>query len=159
MQTQTAPPVSRPATSAAPARRATSRTRLQPATSFLDIFDWKFEKYLTPWVIRATWIICLILAAAMLVMSSVETFRDSLPERPATNGIGGRVEFRLPEEPPSDRALTLLAGLAKVLAVIIAVLWVRVVMETTIVLFNIATTLTTIDRRIETEATARTRQN
>lgn len=142
----------------------------QPASSWFDIFDWKFEKYLTPWVIRATWIICLGLFGlwTSLIVISVAWDWVTLPVQESiehTNGKSFGVDefaemtrprsasrsgprFVIPEW-FSNRIVTTIAGLTAVFFAIVGILWIRVLLETSIVLFNMAANLASIDKHLE----------
>lgn len=79
--------------------------RFKPATSLLDIFDWKFEKYLTPWIVRATWILCVGICALWIILGLIAIFMVWLPEMevdaprptvPATQYASARTSPRFP---------------------------------------------------------------
>ena len=42
------------------------------STSPLDIFDWRFKKYLTPWILRVSWLIVLLVAALWVLLAIVQ---------------------------------------------------------------------------------------
>jgi hypothetical protein len=130
--------------------------RFKPATSWLDIFDWRFEKYLTPWIVRITWLVCLAVASIWLASILFFTLRSWLPERDSSEPP--RQVLRPPSQtfeerssfPPmwlTSRVASTIAGFTGACFVVIVVLWIRVLLETAIVLFNIATTLTSIDEK------------
>ena len=136
--------------------RQSVRQRFRPSTSWLDLFDWKFEKYLTPWIVRATWVVCVALAALWLslivfatVWAMVPDIESNSSERPNVPFEGP--EFRAPTLPRwlTARVASVLGGITLACSVILGVLWLRVLLETVIVLFNIATTLTSIDQKIQ----------
>lgn len=137
--------------------------RFQPATSWLDLFDWKFEKYLTRWIVRATWIACLVLAAVWSVLILLGTFavwmpepdfsQTSIPQQsfPQTGSPRSDIEPSYPTISPLLIArITTTATLLSTLVVVgIILLWIRVFLESVIVLYNIAATLTTIDKKFD----------
>lgn len=131
------------------------KRRFQPSNSWLDVFDWKFEKYLTPWIVRLTWVLALVLAAISIILTARAVFvgsvSDLLPKQRASPPprIEQKWEFQVPEkvsEPPMVfyRVLGFVLG---VVVTIVGLLWLRVILETVIVLFNIARSLASIDRK------------
>lgn len=135
-----------------------------PPTGLLDIFDWRFKKYLTPWILRITWIIVLVVAALGIGSQILLMMGTWLPEIGWGAGDDGGMGNRFPGEFERDPVLPFwlrirfaesLVRLSVVLGVIVALLWIRVILELAIVLFNIATSLTSIERLIEQEGPQR----
>ena len=133
--------------------------RLQTAESWLDLFDWKFKKYLTPWIVRATWIIFLVLVGIWLALQllGIVLFILSLVA-PSVEGLGQQGNGGVPRFEPANRdprswatGIVIFAQIAMVGVILTSVLWVRVVLESIIVLFNIATSLDSIDRKTTAE--------
>ncbi|MEX0641158.1 MAG: DUF4282 domain-containing protein [Pirellulales bacterium] len=135
--------------------RSAVRHRFRPASSWLDIFDWKFEKYLTPWIVRATWMICVCQAFIWLAVIVLFTLWSWVPdvESPRHDSQpAARYERPNPVTASAPEWLTsrigsTVAGLTAICVVVIGLLWIRVVLEVAIVLFNIATTVTSIDEK------------
>jgi hypothetical protein len=147
------------AASARRAFRAGIRRRFRPATSWFDLFDWKFEKYLTPWVVRATWIAYVIQAFLAVLVIAIFTLWAWLPE-PKSAARSPRTTTNYEDRPTSRstssyqmpdwltaRILSTAVALAAICAILIGLLWIRVLLETAIVLFNIAITLNSIDEK------------
>ena len=131
----------------------TIQRRFQPATSWLDLFDWRFEKYLTPWIVRLTWIFCLAVAIFLIGVIIVWPFLSNVdlkPNNASSNAQHDNLELRF-DDPVwlQDRIGYAFVRVMVFSNVVFALLWIRVILEMVIVLFNIATTLTTIDDRIE----------
>jgi hypothetical protein len=130
--------------------------RFRPATSWFDIFDWKFEKYLTPWIVRASWIVCLAMAFMWAILIVLGTFWSLAPKLDASRDGGQREAYethaedlsQLPEW-LSSRIVTTIAGIMGICLIVFGLLWTRVVLEMVVVLFNIAMTLTSIDQKLE----------
>lgn len=158
-------------TIAAAARRDFShatRRRFKPSTSALDLFDWKFERYVTPWVVRVTWIAILALSTIWLLLLLVGLLFAMLPEgsNVATPNTGNTFqqprmsgyEFSPPAAVDNSRqyllrnAVAVFGFITAIIGLMIFLLWVRVVLESLIVLFNIAESLTSIDSRISKAA-------
>jgi hypothetical protein len=151
----------------APVSRSSFQTarqrRFQPATSWMDLFDWKFEKYLTPWIVRATWLICVIGAFLWLAFISIGTLWSLAPDmsssRSETQTSSSLDNQRSFEERPSSgppgwlsaRLVSAIAGLTGIGFVIVMLLWIRVVLETSIVLFNISATLSAMDQKADAQ--------
>jgi hypothetical protein len=155
----------------APARPSTTfegivRQRFRPATSWFDIFDWKFEKYLTPWIIRATWICCVAMGfiwSALIILLTLwswapEIVSSDAPSRPNASYEVRESSFPTAPDWLTSRVTATIAGISALCFVLILLLWIRVVLETAIVLFNIATTLLSIDRKLERPGSAAPRQ-
>lgn len=124
------------------------------STSLLDIFDWRFKKYLTPWILRATWLIVLLVAALWVLYQSFSFMGAWLPEMGWDTGVAndfaGRPQREVSREPVLPfwfqlRAMKSLLAVTKIAATAIVMLWIRVAFEVAIVLFNIATALTAIE--------------
>jgi hypothetical protein len=127
-----------------------------------NIFDWRFKKYLTPWILRVTWVFILFVTALWVAGNLFDILSSWLPEMDwASNeraidrrDIPGDLGPAKPVLPRwliewmircgSTIARTMF-GIAKIAAGAIMLLLLRVVFEVAIVLFNIATTLTTIE--------------
>ena len=149
------------ATSARSAFRSARRQHLRPATSWLDLFDWKFEKYLTPWIVRATWLACLVMVFVSVATILILTLLSWAPDldtsdgsqTPGTDYRGS--EFRVPKPPEwlASRISKTVAGILAICSAMLGLLWIRVVLEIVIVVFNIATTLTSIDEKLEASNT------
>ena len=133
-------------------RRSVDR-RFQPATSWLDFSDWKFEKYLTPWIVRITWILCLALTAIAisLILRSVVVSWAAETNMRLPTGRPKIFELQAPSLPGwlSSRVASTVSGFTLVFSALLTLLWTRVILEMVIVFFNVATTLTAIDKRIE----------
>lgn len=131
--------------------------RFQNATGILDIFDWKFEKYVTPIIVRITWVICVVLAALAVVLVIIGLIFQMLPEiQISESGSGapdGRptIEYRTPEVPfwLQKRIWAISQAVGSLFGIVIFILWTRVLSETVIVIFNIATSLSSIDQKTD----------
>jgi len=127
--------------------------RFQPATSWLDFFDWKFEKYLTPWIVRVTWILCLALAVIAISLVLIAVVASWAPETnmKLPEGRPRIFELQSPSLPRwlSSRVASTVSGFMLVFSALLTLLWIRVILEMAIVFFNVATTLATIEKRIE----------
>ena len=131
----------------------TARAKLsRTPTSWLDFFDWRFEYYLTPWIIRALWIgylgftlLAIIVYTYLFVFdfSSVGAFSSS--EGP---------HFGVPEKPMLSVPSWFTKGIAKLILYLVGLIgiitWllvVRVSLEMMIVLFRIAEDIGVIKRK------------
>lgn len=130
-------------------RSAVSR-RFQPATSLLDIFDIEFKRYLTPLIIKVTWAIALLLGSLAVIAITFLFLRaltfsplDTAPRssKPvATFGAAGDNDtFVLLRS-----ILPFVMYCLSIAYVVLALLWLRVLCESLIVIFNIATILAEI---------------
>jgi hypothetical protein len=156
----TAPPIPPPSAAASefsdlphlPVRRTyVERSGFTPAKSIWDIFDFHFERYVTPIIVRVTWAIAVFVAGAWVFGMTALCIYTWLPEQ---QGKGARDEIRFQTEPRftppkwlEKRVITTIAYAHAVIAAVLVLLWVRVVLESMIVLFNIAKSLASIDRK------------
>ena len=154
---------SRVATSAVGAVRsqldAVRNSQFASSTSILDIFDWRFKKYLTPWIVRVTWLIVLFVAALWVIYQMFNFFAAWLPEIRWDTGTNitdfANTQNREPAAEPmlpfwfKIRFLNSLWAITMIAITAIVMLWIRVALEMAIVLFNIATTLTGIENQIK----------
>jgi len=130
---------------------------LIPSTSFLDIFDLSFTRFVTPLIVKITWILVLLcgfLWIASLALSFVVGLGSDLIGKSDTPS---RPNFSAYSEP--DRAEPTSSGVSASMALFVikavgfitfavagltGVLWMRVILEGIIVIFKIAETLTDI---------------
>lgn len=146
-----------------------SRSPLRRTTpkSIVDLFDWRFEKYLTPWIVRLTWLATLAMfslwALGLLVgyvTSSIETVSVDGDDSGTGSDAVTDYDFREPDESevsfdsPLDsqwmkwQAIRTVALLSAIVGCFFCLLWVRVLLELAIVAFNIANTLTDIEGKL-----------
>lgn len=135
------------------------RERLTRVDKFTiwHLFDFKFQYYLTPWIIRAYWVLTLLTTSIYLVFLTVVLIFSFAPDvsfststsQPSSGWTPGTV----PSSPSefSIRAIAVIARIVRYIAAVVvaifAVLTVRIICEILIVIFNIATTLTNIERQ------------
>lgn len=156
-----APDIETPSVTIQAKARSFGRARTQEF-SWWYLLDWKFEHYLTPWLIRISWLSAVAFALLAIVGTGVEAIGRLLPDTAL------QTEFRLPSpsttKPAPPGALTEIAsaiarGVAKVvdatgymivktIVIIIVLIYLRVAAETLIIIFNIADELTEIKNRL-----------
>lgn len=127
------------------AARTIVRNRFQPAKSIWDlVLDWKFERYVTVMVVRVTWLLWVVTTGLCILTIYIDAVIDldsgSKSRRVTREWDEPRAVFRL-----SDTAKDLIYRNIAVAACLYALLWVRVLLESVIVIFNIATTLGRIE--------------
>jgi hypothetical protein len=129
------------------------------ATSLLDLFDLSFTRYVTPLIVKITWVLALTLGAVWLVVIVLGLIASSLPvaeqSEPTRSTRPSRpqpqFEFRPPEiaERVGDAsfavAFRIVLLITQVIGVILFLLWVRVGLEAVIVVFHMAASLRSID--------------
>jgi hypothetical protein len=134
-----------------------ARRTFRESTSWFDVFDWKFEKYLTPWIIRLTWIATLGVSALWIVGILILTVMSLAPE--VTAGTASKrnrergdseieYEIRAPKvnmERMQRPIIAICSAATACIGVLIGLLWTRVILECAIVLFNMANSLTNIE--------------
>jgi hypothetical protein len=124
--------------------------KLKPATSLLDIFDFRFEKFVTPIIIRITWIMVVAAAVLFAIWGAYQLVASELPVEKVEPK--SQYELRLPKgaEVSGGTARVVKKAFAYGMSLILlalSLLWIRVSLEMTIVAFNIATSLQSIDRK------------
>jgi hypothetical protein len=140
-------------------RSAAQRT-FQESKSPLDLFDWKFEKYLTPWIVRFTWLAVLVIAGLWLTFVTISLLLSFLPDvSTPTSDFDPSSPFSVsPRSPRFETSLSdspwlwnlvfrIVGGLTILFATLIWLLWIRVLLESAIVIFNIAKSLASIDEK------------
>lgn len=139
--------------------RASVHRTFRESTSFYDIFDWKFEKYLTPWIVRLNWILALVFASLWIVSVTGSTIWSFLPsDAQAISPSRSTVPFQFAPQPREERmsvetarlllaAFRIISAAAMIAFTIQMLLMLRLSLEFAIVLFNIAKTVESIDEK------------
>lgn len=144
------------------------RAGFRPSSSLFDIFDIHFEKYVTPLIAKITWIFTLAIALLWLIGLLYDAINTWIPhtEKPS---VVLAPSLRRPgslDELARDRSATstekgsklsdrlirrfwiIFRQVMSVIALFLTVLWIRVALESMIVLFRIAKSLSSIDDKI-----------
>jgi hypothetical protein len=129
-------------------RSAALRT-MSESKSPLDLFDWKFEKYLTPWIVRFTWLAVLIVTGLWLTFVGLSFILSFFPELAFSSSPFSRSpRIGISDDPWLWLLIFRVIGLCTTLiATIVSLLWTRVLLESAIVIFNIAKSLASIDEK------------
>jgi hypothetical protein len=150
---------------AAPRQNLAYRVGFQPSSSLFDIFDIHFEKYVTPLIAKITWIFTLVIAFFWflgLLFDAINTWMPSSEKPPAVVSPSLRRPGNLSDlvrdqsaasaekrSKLSERLILrfwiIFRQVMAVIALFLTVLWIRVVLESMIVLFRIAKSLASID--------------
>ncbi|MEI8373942.1 MAG: DUF4282 domain-containing protein [Planctomycetota bacterium] len=136
--------------------RSTTKLGKSPA-SWLAILDWRFEYYLTPWIIRILWVMFLLLAFGMLLLNTLGLAWGLMPDfsnTPATPHYGrGFEEPSAPMLPIwlTARVAKIFFFIASVVGSVIGVLVTRMVLELMIVVFRIAEDIGSLKRKYAEE--------
>jgi hypothetical protein len=125
--------------------------------SLFDFIDLGFHRYLTPTIIKIIWALCLGLAALALTGAAISVITSMLPESSHSTSAGPGWDSQrsfAPSNPTSafEQKTTLfllkvVGWLFMAVTTLISLLIVRVVCESIIVLFNIAESLVSIDKK------------
>lgn len=126
-------------------------------TSWLALFDWRFEYYLTPWIIRFFWIAFLAITVLVLLFNTLGLAWGLMPDvasTPAKSNFGGG--FHEPSGPALPGWLTLrfakvVLYVISVIGSIFGVLITRVILEMMIVVFRIAEDIGLLKRKYADE--------
>ena len=122
--------------------------------SWLALFDWRFEYYLTPWIIRFLWIAFLLITAVLFLLNTFGLIAGLLPDlssSPAQPNWGGGNEpggFALPSW-LTVRFVKILLYVMYIIGSIIGILVTRMILEMIIVVFRIAEDIGTLKRNSE----------
>lgn len=151
-------------------RRTTKRLATVDKFSIWYLLDWKFEHYLTPWIVRAYWVLAIVCGGLLIILLAVKTISDVFPEKQAAvrgmhplPPIGRpRIQEGWDEQPEQPSAAELewrryvsqtaekmevdIGAFALVLALLLSV---RIGCESIIVLFNIAASASAIERSLK----------
>lgn len=174
------PPMLRSSPTAAPGRTSSRSFRshvsgagLRPASSIFDVFDFTFEKYVTPLIIKITWSLAvlfsglwLIAIVALCVITWIPSSQESSQPATASPPVLSPPRSRPPAREPIARprttsprpsfdwaawidrkAVATVAYIQIAVAIVLILLWTRVVLETVIVVFHIATSIRSLDSK------------
>lgn len=119
--------------------------RSSSSVSFSELLDLRFERYLTPWIVRLTWCIviaigCILICATILENVYFAINGHSLFYIPPRDGP----RIAIGNDSIAKHALTMLKTIACVFGITLGVLYTRVLLEAVIVIFNIATSVSKI---------------
>ena len=120
--------------------------------AFFALFDWRFQRYLTPWVVRVTWVVFLALVVMWLLTLCLGVIVSILPFDPPAPANREFGQFTQPQSSGLSLFARYIAGLVTMVTLsLLGVLWVRVTLELIIVRFNMAESL----RSLENASTAK----
>ena len=130
--------------------------------NWLAIFDWRFEYYLTPWIIRAIWILFLLLVACLILVNTIDLVWSMLPNlssaKTNSDSVGPmvRTELNWPTSPSKPTWVTvrltkILIYAASIVGSTIGILLTRMILELLIVVFRIAEDIGVLRRKYSEE--------
>lgn len=113
------------------------------------LLDLRFERYLTPWIIRISWILVLLFATFMIASWALRTVTGGFAAD-SISDVSGRMGARptrapTPARPEVVTAIKLADAAMAIIGVPLAVLYSRVFCECLIVIFHVANSLKTIE--------------
>lgn len=147
-------------------------------TRLAKMFDFRFKTYLTPWIIRFTWI-CVLVLSSLWILFTGYLYSTSLVSGSRSGGVssrslpslsstGGDVDQLLDQLESMQGNISNMSGLlggnssggsftsflwslllfvTAMVGLLLTVLWSRVMLETIIVIFDIAGRLKSIDEK------------
>ena len=125
---------------------ATRHRGPSPLEAFFWLFDIRFERYLTPWIIRVSWILFLIFAALALVGWTLSAVGGGLGDAsPDMLARPGRPSSPTKPIVSVEAIIRFINTVKIVIGVCLLVLYIRVFCECIIVIFNIAASLKAIE--------------
>ncbi|MEX2118817.1 MAG: DUF4282 domain-containing protein [Pirellulales bacterium] len=143
---------------------ARRRRRVALVDVAASVIDWRFQHYVTPWIIRAVWVAALVVACVYcLVAGGLAVYVGiTAGGEPEPSQFGRENPFGIPElesdEPPATSPLirfaqrvfgTVFAFLLSVSMTFLGLVVLRVYLEIIAVLFNIAATLAAMRSRLD----------
>jgi len=160
MSSSNIPPVPPPLVVVSPGqpssyRRHVNRGGMTMATSLFDIFDFKFEKYVTPIIVKVTWVLVVVIAGLWITAATVGIIA-SMPQKGFGEIRGSAGYGAMPLREIKDSTVSLEVRLlfmrafmfvVTIISTVIGLLWARVALEAMIVLFNIANAAASIDSK------------
>jgi|GEM_PF-6763992 len=148
-------PVVAPSPPVSSSETSTAALRERPIT-LLDVFDLSFKRYVTPLIVKVTWVLTLFFASIWLLIIFTVLMIDLMPDTPAHMRQRPGLQFDLIGVLNKiDRAWwrTLIRTVmvsTQVATVVLFVLWMRVLLESVMVVFQMAASLKSIDRKTKT---------
>ncbi len=124
------------------------------ARSMVEFFDFRFRRYLTPWIIRISWPLVMTGAMIWIVIVSYTFVSSLIASGDLSVGPSENPSAVSAADEPSDREQLFVVSpffmksgmfLTGMITIVLSVLWIRVVFETIILLFSIANTLRVIE--------------
>jgi hypothetical protein len=104
------------------------------------MFDPTFSKYVTPWIIRVTWTIVLLLVAYSLILYAFDDLGEAIGWNFSPPGT------EAPNAKAREVVQLIYKWVLRVSIAVLALLWTRVWLETCIVIFDISSTLKQISK-------------
>lgn len=128
------------------------RLRRVSSPNWTDLFDWRFERYLTPMIIRVVWIGFLLLGLLTLAYSLADFVCIFALEKGLAQVIAEQLEPAAPDGPKARvRNSAELAWLMiRIVFSVVCLMMIRVICEFFIVAFNVATSLQRLEGRDRT---------
>lgn len=116
-----------------------------------NVFDFRFRRYLTPYIIRAFWILALVGTLVFLVQSTlIAPFSD----KPDIDTLRGTAKQTVPTAKPSELSKSfseilawVITSVLKTIGCILLLMFIRVAAELAIVVFNISKDLKRLENQ------------
>jgi hypothetical protein len=132
----------------ATASTSTDLREYQETLSFIDFFDFRFRRYLTPGIVRISWFL-ILLACALWILLLSYFYVSSLLHRHHFTLPDVRIGSNLASEPVSDPSVFTIPQFfynsalyfTYLIVAMIGLLWTRVAFETIIMVFSIGSYL------------------
>ncbi len=110
------------------------------ARSFLEFFDFRLRRYLTPWILRISWLLVMIVALIWGGIVSWAYVTSLVGVEPTTPSPSAMQSVAANTPPALMKTGVYLSSIA---AILLTLLWIRVLFETIMLLFSIGNTLRT----------------
>ncbi len=98
--------------------------------SLLDLFDFRFRRYMTPMILKASWIVVLFIAIGWGLLATFG-YASSILNSPSVEFSNPIADSLSPQVVKTGLFLSFLIG------IMMAVLWIRVIFESILMLFHI----------------------
>ncbi len=125
--------------------------RFKPANSIFDaIFDFGFKRYVTPLIVRFTWALAVIMAMLSILFILYGTISSYMPEKnPERPQM--RLDVSRLDSTMNSGTMRVVSDLFKTTIIIgtilCSLLWIRVALESVIVIFHMAQSMASIDEK------------
>lgn len=124
------------------------RNRLANSGNILDVFDLTFQKYVTPLIVRITWVVFLTSVAIGICLATLSLITFLTNGQNAVGWNGPSSSSFLPAFlVESPRLLRITAYIVQLTAFTLSVLWVRLALESVIVVFDMSNSLKAIKEK------------
>lgn len=154
-----------PVPSSKPVKRSRRSVTVEvpSGAAIMGLLDFKFEKYLTPVIVKITWVVTLIMLGIWVLVLTFGLFADFFPDgggrsqqttssNVSFDGFEQQMQRAYRNRGTIISLVRFMTWVTCIVSAIITCLWIRVGLECVIVFFNISNTLTDIKRDLNSSS-------